>query len=67
MAVLRINGEEEHFDHVKTLLDVVAHYKLENNLVVAEVDGKVIDRERWSETSIKDGMSIELVHFVGGG
>lgn len=62
-----INGKEQVLTDAMTLNEVVAYYKLENNLVVAEIDGKVIDRERWDETKLVEGMSIELVHFVGGG
>lgn len=65
--MITINGKEQVLTDAITLTDVIAHYKLENNLVVAEVDGKVIDRELWDETKLVDGMSIELVHFVGGG
>ncbi|WP_026674724.1 sulfur carrier protein ThiS [Alkalihalobacterium bogoriense] len=63
---LIINGEDMQLD-VKTLDEVVKHYGLEQNLVVTEVDGTIIDRTNWSETELKDGMKIELVHFVGGG
>ncbi|UOE95740.1 sulfur carrier protein ThiS [Alkalihalobacillus sp. LMS39] len=63
---LIINGEDIQLD-VKTLDEVVKHYELEQNLVVTEVDGTIIDRTNWSETELKDGMRIELVHFVGGG
>lgn len=63
---LVINGEQKQLD-AKTLEDVVKHFGLESELVVTEVDGEIIDRDHWSETEVKDGMNIELVHFVGGG
>jgi len=63
---LVINGEKHELD-VGTLFDVVSHFKLEEGLVVAEVDGKIVEREQWERVNVKDGMTIELVHFVGGG
>jgi sulfur carrier protein len=63
---LYINGEEHHVD-AKNLVDVVTYFNLEPHLVVAEVDGMIIERSSWEETSIEDGMKIELVQFVGGG
>ncbi|MCK0471503.1 sulfur carrier protein ThiS [Halalkalibacter sp. APA_J-10(15)] len=63
---LLINGEE-HQLNVGTLDEVVAHFELESQLVVTEVDGEIIDRSNWTTTAIKEGMKIELVQFVGGG
>ncbi|WP_096201248.1 sulfur carrier protein ThiS [Bacillus sp. FJAT-45350] len=63
---LIINGEVENID-VTTLDEVVKHYGLEQNLVVTEVNGSIIDRSQWESTSVEPGMKIELVHFVGGG
>lgn len=64
---LTVNGEEQQFSDLKNVADLVSHYKLEDKLVVVEVDGLVIDRNDWQQTQLQEGMSIELVHFVGGG
>lgn len=63
---LLINGEEHHLD-VKTLADVITHFKLDANLVVTEVNGEIIDRSEWETTELEEMMKIELVQFVGGG
>ncbi|MDV2683195.1 sulfur carrier protein ThiS [Alkalihalophilus lindianensis] len=63
---LMINGEKQEVE-ANTLLDVVSHFNLESHLVVTEVDGEIIDRDQWEQTSVKPEMKIELVHFVGGG
>ncbi|MBU8905739.1 sulfur carrier protein ThiS [Desertibacillus haloalkaliphilus] len=64
--LLYINGEEKQLD-VSKLDEVVKHYQLEGNLVVTEINGEIVDREDWEDTELKEGMKIELVHFVGGG
>ncbi|MCA0986024.1 sulfur carrier protein ThiS [Guptibacillus algicola] len=63
---LLINGEA-HDLNVTTIEDVIAHFNLQSGLVATEVDGTIIDRSKWSETNLNDGMKIELVQFVGGG
>ncbi|TKD70111.1 sulfur carrier protein ThiS [Pseudalkalibacillus hwajinpoensis] len=63
---LLINGETYHLD-VTTLKEVVTYFGLQEGLVVTEIDGKIIDRSKWLNTKVEDGMTIELVHFVGGG
>ena len=37
------------------------------NSIVAEVNGQVITKEKFSNTVIKDNDVIELIKFVGGG
>lgn len=63
---LLINGETYLLD-VTTLKEVVTYFGLQEGLVVTEIDGKIIDRSKWLNTKVEDGMTIELVHFVGGG
>ncbi|WP_377888512.1 sulfur carrier protein ThiS [Alkalihalobacillus sp. R86527] len=63
---LHINGETYNLD-VTTMEDVIEHFQLQSGLVATEVDGTIIDRSKWSETYLNDGVKIELVQFVGGG
>lgn len=64
---LIINGEEQQVDALQNIADLVSHYELKDKLVVVEIDGHVVDRQDWQDTKLQEGMSIELVHFVGGG
>jgi sulfur carrier protein len=61
-----INGESKEND-AETLTELVQGYNLEKSLVVTEVDGKIVEREQWETFHLKQGMDIEIVHFVGGG
>ncbi|WLR60513.1 sulfur carrier protein ThiS [Guptibacillus hwajinpoensis] len=63
---LLVNGEQHDLE-VTTLKEVVTHFGLQEGLVVTEVNGTIIDRSEWIDTEVKEGMKIELVHFVGGG
>lgn len=66
MMKLIINGKDVELD-AETLQDVIKLYDLPAGLVVAEIDGEIIDRNKWETTNVSHGMVIELVHFVGGG
>lgn len=66
MTELTINGSRKELD-ADTLTDVVELLGLSGRPVVAEVNGKVVAAEKWAETKVASGMTIELVHFVGGG
>lgn len=66
MIRLHINGREEELD-VRTLEQLVQHYELKAEHVVAEVNGEIVERSEWPSYELEAGMRIELVHFVGGG
>ncbi len=66
MAELTVNGSRKELD-ADTLSDVVELLGLNGRPVVAELNGEVVAAEKWSETKVASGMTIELVHFVGGG
>jgi sulfur carrier protein len=63
---IEVNGKEIEID-ISTLDQLVRHYNLKEEHVVAEVDGEIIERAGWNKYEIKQGIKIELVHFVGGG
>lgn len=35
--------------------------------VAAEVNGQIIEREKFNDMTIKAGDKVELIHFLGGG
>jgi len=63
---LVINGEN-HKINVQTVNDIVSHFDLKPNLIIAEVNGDIIDRNKWEQTLLKQGSKIELVEFIAGG
>ena len=70
MHVLKINGTEKSFakgDLPGTLMELLAHMKINHATVVAEIDGKIVNRSDFADTPLSDGQSVELVRFVGGG
>lgn len=63
---LLINGKPADLE-ATVLMDVMRHYDLLDQLVVAEIDGRIIDKADWETMPLAEEMRIELVHFVGGG
>lgn len=54
-------------DKDSSLADLIKSQGYEYSKVAAEVDMQIIPRVNWSDFTIKDGMKIEIVEFVGGG
>ena len=68
-ATLKINGKEKIFEDnlPATLSELLTNLEIDAATVVAEIDGKIVERKDFEKTALKDQMSIELIRFVGGG
>jgi thiamine biosynthesis protein ThiS len=62
-----INGEPRRLPGPATLLDLLAQLGLDPRTVVVELNRKIVRRPQLGETTLAEGDTIELVHFVGGG
>jgi thiamine biosynthesis protein ThiS len=70
VEMLRINGVEKEFAAGQmplTVAELLAMLDVEGATAAAEIDGEIIDREKFAGTKLHNGQSIELVRFVGGG
>ena len=63
---IRVNGENRGFDDC-TLSEVIVSMGLDPSRVAVELNGNIIPRAEFDRTELKDGDSLEIVHFVGGG
>ena len=63
---LTVNGNAMAVQ-AETLADLLRHLALDAAAVVAEVNGAIVPRENFALHPLKNGDSIELVRFVGGG
>ena len=50
--------------NIVQLLDVL---ELDTRHVAVELNREILDRNRYSDFDIREGDTIEVVHFVGGG
>ncbi len=64
---LVINGEKKIFDRPLTVEDLLNGLSIPREKVVVEVNLEILSRDRLSETVLKEGDAVEIVHFVGGG
>ena len=70
METLKINGAVKQFLSDKfpaTLTELLEQLNVDATTVVAEVDGQIIEREKFAQTKLSQDMAIELVRFVPGG
>ena len=58
----RVKGQEE-----QTVADYLEENGYRMNRIAVELNGEILPKYKYSETRLKDGDSMEIVTFVGGG
>ncbi|MBA2874768.1 sulfur carrier protein ThiS [Thermaerobacillus caldiproteolyticus] len=65
---LIINGESIQLpDSVKTVSDLLSHFRLNHKIAIVEVNLNIIQKQEYETTTLCNGDKVEIVHFVGGG
>ena len=65
--IIRINGEEKEIQERLSIAALLDELQIRSGRVVVELNRNIISREAHGSTALKEGDSIEIVHFVGGG
>ena len=64
---ITINGEEHSFQESLTVLSVLNSIGFDTTKVAVELNLEIVPKSLYTDTVIKDGDRIEIVHFIGGG
>jgi thiamine biosynthesis protein ThiS len=64
---LHINGEDKDFPELSSLAELVDRLGAKADRLAIELNRNIVPRRDWDSTPLKDGDSLEIVHFVGGG
>lgn len=65
--VIKINGKNELVDKPVNLMDLVSAKGLVPERIVIEHNFRIISKDEWRGTALKENDNIEIVSFVGGG
>jgi thiamine biosynthesis protein ThiS len=64
---VQVNGEFRELPEKITLDELVRELSLAPERLAIELNREVVRRAAWPETEMREGDTIEIVHFVGGG
>lgn len=64
---IKVNGNYLEVEDNITLSKLIENLKLNSKKIVIELNRNIIDEKDYDLTEIKDGDTVEIVHFVGGG
>jgi sulfur carrier protein len=62
-----VNGEERDVQRGLSVTDLLTQLGLHPRMIVVEHNREILDRAQYTNTEVRDGDALELVHFVGGG
>ena len=67
MLQLRVNGEEKNINTTMNLQEFLDQQGLDSEVIIVELNSKVVNRLKYRETFLKDGDVLEIAQFMGGG
>ena len=64
---LTVNGQEQKVPPHTTIAALLVGLEIPVVRVAVEYNRRILKRDQFADTVLKDGDRVEIVHFVGGG
>jgi len=64
---IQINGQDRDCSVPLSLDALIVELGMKTDRVAVELNRRIVPREDWRTTTLKEGDRLEVVHFVGGG
>ncbi|MDD2368444.1 MAG: sulfur carrier protein ThiS [Sulfuricurvum sp.] len=64
---IKVNGEVREIPEGSTMLDLIRSLGLEERVMASALNMEIVKQDAWNSTPLKEGDTIELLDFVGGG
>lgn len=65
--MIKINGKEVNYEKEMPLDELLIREGYSLQKIAVEFNGEIVPKAQYKQTNIKDGDSLEVVSFVGGG
>jgi sulfur carrier protein len=67
MAKIQLNGRKLELNNKHSITTLLKKYKIDSKKIAVELNGRIINRDKYKLTYIKNKDKVEIVHFIGGG
>ncbi len=64
---IKLNGKNRKTETNSTIITLLKTLGINPDTVVVEVNLKIIKKDRYKDTILKDGDCVEIITFMGGG
>ena len=67
MAKIQLNGRKRVVGNKQSMLNLLKKYKIDSKKVAVELNGSIVNKNKYRSIYLKDKDKVEIVHFIGGG
>ncbi len=67
VAKIQLNGDPYEINGRTNLNELLNKLKIEKNKVAIEVNGEIVQKDKYQNLVLSKGDKVEIVHFIGGG
>ena len=67
VAKIQLNGDPYEINNGINLNDLLNKLKIQKNKVAVEVNGEIVEKNKYSNLILNKGDKVEIVQFIGGG
>ena len=67
VAKIQLNGDPFEIINGTNLDELLNKLKIQKNKVAIEVNGEIVQKDKYSNLVLNKSDKVEIVHFIGGG
>jgi len=67
VAKIQLNGDPYEINYGINLNQLLNKLKIQKNKVAVEVNGVIVDKNKYTNLILNKNDKVEIVHFIGGG
>ena len=67
VATIQLNGDPFEINNGTNLDELLNKLKIQKNKVAIEVNGEIVQKDKYSNLVLNKSDKVEIVHFIGGG
>jgi len=67
VAKIQLNGDSYEINSGSNLNQLLNKLKIQKNKVAIEVNGEIVEKNKYPDLILNSDDKVEIVHFIGGG
>tara|TARA_Y100000310_G_scaffold321505_1_gene379203 strand:+ start:429 stop:647 length:219 start_codon:yes stop_codon:yes gene_type:complete len=67
VAQIQLNGMSYEINNGTNLSELLNKLKIQKNKVAIEVNGEIVEKNKYPNLILRKNDKVEVVHFIGGG
>ena len=67
VAKIQLNGDPYEINNGTNLNELLNKLKIQRNKVAVEVNGEIVEKNKYVNLILNKNDKVEIVHFIGGG